>query len=111
MVVLILMLGLLWGVCGALLREEFSNGSSGAQLWLAGFVGPLGVWIRWFLARLNGGGLGRAGLFKWVPFGTLVANVFAACIMAALSAVKKALSVGKFNLGNFPNHLKNNMSP
>ncbi|KAF3961194.1 hypothetical protein CMV_014158 [Castanea mollissima] len=89
-VVLILMLGLLWGVCGALLREEFRSGSSGAQLWLACFVGPPGVWIRWFLARLNGRGLGKAGLFKWVPFGTLAANVSAACIMAALSTVKKA---------------------
>ncbi|KAM4080689.1 hypothetical protein ACJW30_11G036600 [Castanea mollissima] len=88
-VVLILMLGLLWGVCGALLREEFRSGSSGAQLWLACFVGPPGVWIRWFLARLNGRGLGKAGLFKWVPFGTLAANVSAACIMAALSTVKK----------------------
>ncbi|XP_030925791.1 uncharacterized protein LOC115952712 isoform X2 [Quercus lobata] len=92
MVVLILMLGLLWGACGALLREEFSSGSSGAQLWLACFVGPPGVWIRWFLARLNGRGLGRAGLFKWVPFGTLAANVSAACIMAALSTVKKAVN-------------------
>ncbi|XP_023913034.1 uncharacterized protein LOC112024655 isoform X2 [Quercus suber] len=91
-VVLILMLGLFWGVCGALLREEFSSGSSGAQLWLACFVGPPGVWIRWFLARLNGRGLGRAGLFKWVPFGTLAANVPAACIMAALSTVKKAVN-------------------
>ncbi|XP_030965115.1 uncharacterized protein LOC115986355 isoform X2 [Quercus lobata] len=92
MVVLILMLGLLWGVCGALLREEFSSGGSGAQLWLACFVGPPGVWIRWFLARLNGRGLGRAGLFKWVPFGTLAVNVSAACIMAALSTGKKAVN-------------------
>ncbi|KAM3746948.1 hypothetical protein ACB098_05G001500 [Castanea mollissima] len=92
MVVLILMLSLLWGVCGDLLREEFSSGSSGAQLWLACFVGPPGVWIRWFLARLNGRGFGKAGLFKWVPFGTLAVNVFAACIMAAVSTVKKAVN-------------------
>ncbi|KAM3699122.1 hypothetical protein ACJW31_05G001600 [Castanea mollissima] len=92
MVVLILMLSLLWGVCGELLREEFSSGISGAQLWLACFVGPSGVWIRWFLARLNGRGLGKAGLFKWVPFGTLAVNVFAACIMAAFSTVKKAVN-------------------
>ena len=69
------------------------------------------MWIRWFLVRLNGCGLGRAGLFKWVPFGTLAANVSASCIMAALSTVKKAVSVGKFDLGNFPNHVKINMSP
>ena len=93
------------------MRKEFSSGSSGAQLWLACLVGPPGVWIRWFLARLNGRGLGRDGLFKWVPFGTLAANVSAFCIMAALSTVKKAVSVGKFNLWNFPNHVKINMSP
>ncbi|XP_041013437.1 uncharacterized protein LOC121256656 [Juglans microcarpa x Juglans regia] len=97
MVVLILMLALLWGVSGALLREEFSSGSSGAQLWLACIVGPPGVWIRWFLARLNGRGLGRAGLLKWVPFGTLIANVSAACIMAALAIGKKAASSQTFD--------------
>lgn len=91
MAVLILMLVLLWGLSGELLKEEFSSGSSGAQLWLACIVGPPGVWIRWFLARFNGRGLGRSGLFKWVPFGTLMANVSAACIMAALSTVKKAV--------------------
>lgn len=92
MAVLILMLVLLWGLSGELLKEEFSSGSSGAQLWLACIVGPPGVWIRWFLARFNGRGLGRSGLFKWVPFGTLMANVSAACIMAALSTVKKAVN-------------------
>ncbi|KAG6714802.1 hypothetical protein I3842_05G220600 [Carya illinoinensis] len=97
MVVLILMLALLWGVSGALLREEFSSGSNGAQLWLACIVGPPGVWIRWFLARLNGRGLGRAGLLKWVPFGTLIANVSAACIMAALAIGKKAASSQTFD--------------
>ena len=50
-------------------------------------------------------------MFKWVPFGTLAANVSAASIMAAPSNVKKVVSVGKFNLGNFPNHVKINMSP
>ncbi|ONI34865.1 hypothetical protein PRUPE_1G502900 [Prunus persica] len=84
-----LMLISLWSVSGVLLREEFSSDSSEAQLWLACIVGPLGVWIRWFLARLNGRGLGRMGLLKWFPFGTLIANVSAACVMAALSTVKK----------------------
>ncbi|PSS31790.1 Fluoride export protein [Actinidia chinensis var. chinensis] len=91
MVVLLLMLGLLWGVSGALEGREFHSGNSGAQLWLACIVGPFGVWIRWFLARLNGRGLGRAGLLKWVPFGTLTANVSAACVMAALATLKKAV--------------------
>ncbi|KAB1205370.1 hypothetical protein CJ030_MR7G010689 [Morella rubra] len=92
MMVFILVLAALWSVSGALLKEEFSSGSSAAQLWLACIVGPPGVWIRWFLARLNGRGLGRAGLLKWLPFGTIIANVSAACIMAALSTVTKAVN-------------------
>eukprot|EP00258_Populus_trichocarpa_P042040 XP_024458059.1 fluoride export protein 2 isoform X2 [Populus trichocarpa] len=91
MVVLVVMLGLLWALSGALLKEEYNHDSSGAQLWLGCIVAPLGVWIRWFLARLNGRGLGKAGSLKWIPFGTLIANVSAACIMAALSTVKKAV--------------------
>ena len=91
MVVLVVMLGLLWAVSGALLKEEYNHDSGEAQLWLGCIVAPLGVWIRWFLARLNGRGLGKAGYLKWVPFGTLIANVSAACIMAALSTVKKAV--------------------
>ncbi|KAM7514936.1 hypothetical protein LguiA_004519 [Lonicera macranthoides] len=91
-IVLLLMLGVLWGVSGALLKREFGDGGSEAQLWLACLVGPPGVWIRWFLARLNGRGLGKSGSLKWVPFGTLIANVSAACIMAALATVKKVVN-------------------
>ena len=90
-IVLLVLLGLLWGVTGALEKEEFKHGGKEAQLWLACLVGPLGVWIRWFLARLNGRGIG-AGLLKWLPFGTLIANVSAACVMAALATVKKSVS-------------------
>ncbi|KAI4337782.1 hypothetical protein L6164_016157 [Bauhinia variegata] len=92
MVVFLLLLGLLWSISGALVKAEFKHGGSAAELWFACMVGPLGVWIRWFLARLNGRGLGRAGLFKWIPFGTLIANVSAACVMAALSTVKKEVN-------------------
>ncbi|KAF8411990.1 hypothetical protein HHK36_004549 [Tetracentron sinense] len=91
MVVLVLMLGLLWGISGALVKSQFDSDSSNAQLWLACMVGPPGVWVRWFLSRLNGKGLGRKRLMKWVPFGTLLANVGAACIMAALATVKKVV--------------------
>ncbi|XP_070669737.1 uncharacterized protein [Malus domestica] len=90
--VLLLMLSSLWSIGGIQLREEFNSSSSEAQLWLGCIVGPFGVWIRWFLARLNGRGLGKTGLLKWVPFGTLIANVSAACVMAALSTMKKAVS-------------------
>nr|XP_004499608.1 fluoride export protein 2-like isoform X2 [Cicer arietinum] len=87
-VMLLLILGLLWGVSGVLMIAEFKNGEN-SYLWIACIVGPLGVWIRWFLARLNGHGLGSTGLFNWIPFGTLIANISAACIMAALAATKR----------------------
>ncbi|XP_019055167.1 PREDICTED: fluoride export protein 2 isoform X2 [Nelumbo nucifera] len=91
LMVLVLMVGLLWGVSGALVRKRFDDDNKGAELWLACLVAPPGVWARWFLARLNGRGLGKKGLLKWVPFGTLIANVSAAFIMAALATVKKAV--------------------
>ncbi|TMW84195.1 hypothetical protein EJD97_025640 [Solanum chilense] len=89
---LLLILASLWGMSIGLEVHEFSSGSPKAQLWLACIVGPFGVWIRWFLARLNGRGLGKSGLLKWVPFGTLIANVSAACVMAALATLKKAVN-------------------
>lgn len=93
MVMLLLMLVLLWSVFGSLARKEFETGSSEAQLFLACLVGPFGVWTRWYLARLNGRGLGRKGVLKWMPFGTLAANVTAACVMAALATLKKAVRI------------------
>ncbi|XP_048437231.1 uncharacterized protein LOC103957890 [Pyrus x bretschneideri] len=44
------------------------------------------------MALLNGQWIRKAGLLQWVPFGTLFANVSAACVMAALSSVKKAVN-------------------
>lgn len=92
MVVLLSMVGLLYGVSVVLEKRKFDSGGSEAELWLACMVAPLGVWIRWSLAPLNGRGLGRARLLKWVPFGTLIANVSACCVMAALATVKKAVN-------------------
>ncbi|XP_027338143.1 fluoride export protein 2-like [Abrus precatorius] len=92
MMMFLVMLGILWGVSGALVKAAFKHGGNAAQLWFACMVGPIGVWIRWFLARLNGRGLGREGLFKWIPFGTLIANVSAACVMAALASLKNAVN-------------------
>lgn len=91
--VMLVILGSLWGVSGALVKTKFKHGGSAAELWFACMVGPIGVWIRWFLARLNGKGIGRAGLMKWIPFGTLIANVSAACVMAALAWIKKEVSL------------------
>ncbi|KAH1100394.1 hypothetical protein GYH30_035524 [Glycine max] len=74
------------------LIAEFKHGGSDAQFWFACIVGPLEVWIRWFLAWFNGFGSGRTGILKGIPFGTLAANKSAAGVMAALASVHKAAS-------------------
>ncbi|KAL2520045.1 camphor resistance CrcB family protein [Forsythia ovata] len=93
MVVMLLILGVLLGVFGSLAKSKFKNDSTEAQLFLACIVGPLGVWIRWFLARYNG----RGRSLKWIPFGTLTANILAACAMAALATLKKAVDTKTFD--------------
>ncbi|KAH7297162.1 hypothetical protein KP509_26G056400 [Ceratopteris richardii] len=52
-------------------------------LWLAALVGPPGVWLRWHLARFNGRGIFRK--FKWLPVGTLLANLLGASLNAILA--------------------------
>ncbi|KAF2568652.1 hypothetical protein F2Q68_00023783, partial [Brassica cretica] len=80
------------------LVKEFDKGTSKAQLWLGCLVAAPGVWIRWFLARLNGRGLGKNGQYlRWVPFGTLIANVAAASVMAALATLKKSVDTPTCN--------------
>ncbi|KAF8026612.1 hypothetical protein BT93_F3181 [Corymbia citriodora subsp. variegata] len=91
-VVVILMLASSYAVSGIMLKKGFEKGGTTSQLWIACLVGPAGVWIRWFLARLNGRGLGKAAWLKWVPFGTLMANVSASCGMATLSRIKKEVN-------------------
>ncbi|KAI4375261.1 hypothetical protein MLD38_013152 [Melastoma candidum] len=92
LVVMFLVLGSLWAASAVILTEEFSHGGSAAKLWLACLVGPPGAWMRWYLAKLNGVGLGKHGRLKWLPIGTLTANVTAACLMASLSTVMKAVN-------------------
>ncbi|KAG8379900.1 hypothetical protein BUALT_Bualt07G0137300 [Buddleja alternifolia] len=95
--VLGIIIGLLQGLFGSLERKEFKTGSREAQLFLACIVGPFGVWIRWFLALFNGYGLGRNGKLKWMPFGTIAANVLAAYLMAALATLKKEINTKMFD--------------
>nr|XP_027068234.1 fluoride export protein 2-like [Coffea arabica]XP_027068235.1 fluoride export protein 2-like [Coffea arabica]XP_027068236.1 fluoride export protein 2-like [Coffea arabica]XP_027068238.1 fluoride export protein 2-like [Coffea arabica]XP_027072197.1 fluoride export protein 2-like [Coffea arabica]XP_027072198.1 fluoride export protein 2-like [Coffea arabica]XP_027072199.1 fluoride export protein 2-like [Coffea arabica] len=96
-VVLLLILGVVWGVCIAFTKKQFYSDHSHAELLLGCIVGPFGVWIRWFLARLNGRGLGKKPVLRWVPFGTLAANILAAAVMAALATLKKAVNTDKCN--------------
>ncbi|CAF1801344.1 unnamed protein product [Brassica napus] len=98
---MILMLTLLMAfliVSATELVKEFDKGTNKAQLWLGCLVAAPGVWIRWFLARLNGRGMGKNGQYlRWVPFGTLIANVAAASVMAALATLKKSVDTPTCN--------------
>ncbi|KAM7252797.1 hypothetical protein ACFE04_025415 [Oxalis oulophora] len=96
-ILLVMLIGLL-SVSGTLLDKEFQINNGEPQLWLACIVAPLGVWIRWLLARLNRCGLGSAGILKWIPFGTLTANVSAACVMAGLSNLKEQVNTRSCNI-------------
>ncbi|KAK1263038.1 hypothetical protein QJS04_geneDACA022027 [Acorus gramineus] len=89
---ILMFLGPLYGVSGKLVREQMHNNDAGARLWLGCLVGAPGVWIRFLLADLNGKGLGRKGHLRWLPVGTLCANVLAASLMAALSTVNKEVN-------------------
>ncbi|KAK1438358.1 hypothetical protein QVD17_04166 [Tagetes erecta] len=97
-VVMVTILGLLWGVSVTLLKKDFNGDSSTSHLWFGCIVGPVGVWIRFYLAQLNGQGLGRTQIMKWLPFGTLIANVAAACIMAAFATLKKSVNDKHFDI-------------
>nr|XP_043639094.1 fluoride export protein 1-like [Erigeron canadensis] len=88
-VVMVILWGLLLGVSVALLKKDFNGDSSTGYLWFGCIVGPIGVWIRFYLAKLNGQGLGNTEIMKWMPFGTLIANVAASCIMATFATLKK----------------------
>ncbi|KAL8107057.1 fluoride export protein 1-like [Apium graveolens] len=96
--VLLVLLVLFYCLSGSLEKNKFNKGGSEAQLLLACMVAPLGVWMRWFLAKkLNGRGLGKNGVLKWLPFGTLIANVSAASIMATFAVLKKAVNTQNFD--------------
>ncbi|KAG6517367.1 uncharacterized protein LOC122055775 [Zingiber officinale] len=86
---------LIWILSAEFFRLKLDDLSNSAVPWLAFLVGPPGVWTRWHLARLNGQGLGRKRVLKWLPIGTLLANVLAACIMAALATISKAVNTDR----------------
>ncbi|KAG8092609.1 hypothetical protein GUJ93_ZPchr0012g20542 [Zizania palustris] len=90
---MVILLSLLWILSIVLAIVKVHSLADGAVLWLGCSVAPPGVWLRWYMARLNGGGIGigKHRHLKWLPFGTLAANVLAAAIMAALSVTAKAV--------------------
>ncbi|XP_074557378.1 uncharacterized protein LOC141813331 isoform X2 [Curcuma longa] len=85
----------IWILSAEFFRLKLDDLSDSAVPWLAFLVGPPGVWIRWHLARLNGQGLGRKRMLKWLPIGTLLANVLAACVMAALATISKSVNTSR----------------
>ncbi|XP_006662077.1 uncharacterized protein LOC102715793 [Oryza brachyantha] len=90
--VMLTLLSLIWILSIVLAIVKVHSLADGAVLWLGCSVAPPGVWLRWYLARLNGGGIGvgKQRHLKWLPVGTLAANVLAAAIMAALAVTAKA---------------------
>ncbi|CAI9098569.1 OLC1v1035239C1 [Oldenlandia corymbosa var. corymbosa] len=86
------------GTCTTLGIREFNHADYDVKLLLACIVVPFGVWTRYFLACVwnDHDGIGEKAWLKWVPFGTLVANVSAASIMAALAALKKEVKNDTF---------------
>ncbi|CAL9062311.1 unnamed protein product [Musa banksii] len=86
---------LLWTLSGEFFRVKLNRVSNSAVPWLAFLVGPPGVWLRWRLARLNGRGIGSKRMLKWLPIGTLLANVLAATISAAAAIISKAVNTEK----------------
>ncbi|XP_048634671.1 fluoride export protein 1 [Brassica napus] len=98
MTLMVVLLVALLAVSATQLVKEFDKGTSEAQLWLGCLVAAPGVWLRWFLARLNGRGLGKDGQYlRWVPFGTVIANAAAASAMAALATLKKSVDTTTCN--------------
>lgn len=82
----IIVIGILWGGTLVLSIFDFRNHHK-TKLWLACLVGPCGVWVRWYLARINGQGIGAQQHLKWLPVGTLLTNLIATMLMAALSTI------------------------
>lgn len=91
-VVMMILLSFLWVLSIVLAAIKLGSLTDGAVLWLGCSVAPPGVWLRWYLARLNGQGIGKQRSLKWLPIGTLAANVLAAGIMAALAVTDKAVN-------------------
>ncbi|CAA7396938.1 unnamed protein product [Spirodela intermedia] len=85
----LLLLCSLWGVSGAMTGTSLDGLRDGSVLWVACLAAPPGVWLRWYLARFNGRGLGKKAVLKWLPIGTMAANILAALAMGALSTADK----------------------
>ncbi|XP_057835976.1 uncharacterized protein LOC131046294 isoform X1 [Cryptomeria japonica] len=85
-IMLMFIIGILWGGSLVLVVFEFTSHHK-TKLWIASMVGPFGVWMRWFMARLNGQGIGAQKYLKWIPMGTLLTNIMASIMMAALSTI------------------------
>lgn len=70
----------------AAVGAKFDTGSSRRrEIWLAAALAPPGVWLRYALSKCN---VRPKGGVKWLPVGTLLANVIASSGMAGLSVVQ-----------------------
>eukprot|EP00850_Spirogloea_muscicola_P009992 SM000057S18422 [mRNA] locus=s57:509330:511661:+ [translate_table: standard] len=85
----------IWATAVSLTLAEHHT-SKKRRVAIACSVGPPGVWLRWYLAQLNGHGIKLSKqpnakvYLAWLPLGTLAANVLASIIEAALSTTQLA---------------------
>jgi fluoride exporter len=98
LLVMTVLLSFLWVLSIVLAVLKVHSHADGAVLWMGCSVAPPGVWLRWYLARLNGQGIGKQRSLRWLPIGTLAANVLAAGIMAALAVTSKAVRLNIFSI-------------
>ncbi|KAH9305831.1 hypothetical protein KI387_010235, partial [Taxus chinensis] len=69
-IICMFIIGILWG--GSIVLSVFEFRSHHKKtLWIACMVGPFGVWIRWYLARLNGQGIGAKKTPEMVTTGNI----------------------------------------
>lgn len=98
MLLMLLILCVLYLVSGFLGRKLLDELSVSAELWLGCLVAAPGVWSRWYLARLNGRGVGKQGHLRWLPIGTLVANFVGACTIAAVATIANVVNTSRCHI-------------
>jgi len=57
------------------------------EMWMISLFSPLGMFIRWHFSSWNGKFFQKSDRWKWVPIGTLVANILGSFISIVITAI------------------------
>jgi len=57
------------------------------EMWMISLFSPLGMFIRWHFSSWNGKFFQRSDRWKWVPIGTMVANILGSFISIVITAI------------------------